>query len=205
MPTDVTSEVRLAGFAPDSRVNGPGRRVVIWVQGCDLACPGCFNPQTHPRDAEDVSGVSPMALVERILRARSEVSVGVTFSGGEPFQQARALAVCARGLRRAWPGVSLMAFTGYPLEALRGGGAPAGSIELLDQLDMLVDGRYDPRRPSTRAWRASGNQRLWVLGRAPVDWSASPDAELHVDAAGNVLLSGFPDATLRRVVKELAR
>ena len=25
---------------------------MLWVQGCDLACPGCFNPGTHARGGE---------------------------------------------------------------------------------------------------------------------------------------------------------
>ena len=32
---------------PRSRANGPGVRFVVWLQGCTLGCPGCFNPSTH--------------------------------------------------------------------------------------------------------------------------------------------------------------
>ncbi|MCU0780030.1 MAG: radical SAM protein [Akkermansiaceae bacterium] len=39
--------LRLHAFLPRSRANGPGWRSVVWVQGCSLGCPGCFNPQTH--------------------------------------------------------------------------------------------------------------------------------------------------------------
>ena len=35
---------------PRSAVNGPGERVVVWFQGCDLRCPGCWNPSSHPFD-----------------------------------------------------------------------------------------------------------------------------------------------------------
>ena len=40
---------------PRSVVNGPGERAVIWFQGCDLRCRGCFNPASHPfnRDRDD--------------------------------------------------------------------------------------------------------------------------------------------------------
>ena len=34
---------------PRSRANGPGARFVVWLQGCTLGCPGCFNPATHAR------------------------------------------------------------------------------------------------------------------------------------------------------------
>ena len=33
-----------------SAVNGPGERAVIWLQGCDLGCRGCWNPTSHAFD-----------------------------------------------------------------------------------------------------------------------------------------------------------
>lgn len=194
--------LRLAGFTAGSRVNGPGRRVVIWVQGCDLACPGCFNPHTWPADGP---GEPVQAVADRILRARAGHD-GVTFSGGEPFQQAAALARVAADVRARWPAARLMAFTGYRLDDLRGPDGPPGAGALLRQLDWLIDGPYDPRRPSRRPWRASAGQRLWVVGRPLPPGAiegATADAELHVSSAGEVLLSGFPDAALRRAVRRL--
>ena len=37
---------------PRSAVNGPGERAVVWFQGCDLHCRGCFNPASHPFDRD---------------------------------------------------------------------------------------------------------------------------------------------------------
>ena len=36
------------GFVPVSRANGPGRRAVLWFQGCNLNCPECWNQTSHP-------------------------------------------------------------------------------------------------------------------------------------------------------------
>jgi anaerobic ribonucleoside-triphosphate reductase activating protein len=36
------------GFVPVSRANGPGRRAVLWFQGCTLNCPECWNQASHP-------------------------------------------------------------------------------------------------------------------------------------------------------------
>ncbi len=192
----------VAGFVAGSRVNGPGLRAVLWVQGCDLACPGCFNPSTHAAAAE---GWSLTAATERLSAALGPQHVGVTFSGGEPFQQAAALAEVAAALRSRHPALHLMAFTGYRLEALRGPTAPAGAGALLAALDALVDGPYEVRRPGARPWRASRNQRLWVLGRAlpPGQPAGAGVAELHVGEDGGLLLSGFPDAGLRRLVRDI--
>ena len=38
---------RVHATAAASRANGPGRRFVVWFQGCTLGCAGCFNPATH--------------------------------------------------------------------------------------------------------------------------------------------------------------
>ncbi|MEZ4470122.1 MAG: 4Fe-4S single cluster domain-containing protein [bacterium] len=174
----------------DSSVNGPGRRVVVWVQGCSLACPGCFNPGTHPAAAGERLAAS--ALVERILAARTPQTAGVTFSGGEPFQQAAGLAEVVAGLAAAWPAGSRMAFSGLPAEeltgrrrrraarpswraglagrrAVRGPGGPGRPLAGLRQPASLV-----PGSPAAPAGRGHG------------------DAEIHLTPEGQVLLSGFP-------------
>ncbi|MCA9706513.1 MAG: radical SAM protein [Myxococcales bacterium] len=84
--------LNLARTLPKSAANGPGERFVVWVQGCPLACPGCWNPDTWsfaPRRVVEVA-----AMAEEIL-AVSGIE-GVTFTGGEPFMQAHALAALGR-------------------------------------------------------------------------------------------------------------
>ena len=39
--------LRVHAQMESSQVNGPGRRAVIWVQGCSLGCTGCFNKRSH--------------------------------------------------------------------------------------------------------------------------------------------------------------
>jgi anaerobic ribonucleoside-triphosphate reductase activating protein len=196
--------LRLAGRVGRSRVNGPGLRAVIWVQGCTLGCAACFNPATHARGEAD----EPVDTVVSGLLADWPPAVeGLSLSGGEPFQQAVALAALCEQVRAARPQANLLAFSGYTLEELRGLDAPPGAAALLAQLDVLVDGRFDVQAPTQRPWRASANQRLWILGRRPTETAAaaSGTAEVHVEADGSVLLSGFPDPALRRAIRELAR
>ena len=187
----------LAGFVPASRVNGPGLRIVLWVQGCTLGCPGCFNPGTHAPGGEPTD---LDALTRRILAARTPATHGITFSGGEPFQQAWALAALADRLAEAWPEGTRLAFSGYRLDELRGPQAPPGADALLRRLDWLVDGRFDPHQPPRPPWRGSANQRLWSLGRPVPPGDAAGDVEVQVGPDGQVLLSGFPDAKLRRAL-----
>src|SRR5450631_731853 len=78
--------MRLHALMECSLVNGPGRRAVIWLQGCSLHCPSCWNIATHSRD----SGTRTISaeLVSRVLEARSRYGIdGITLSGGEPVHQ----------------------------------------------------------------------------------------------------------------------
>ena len=198
--------VRLAGFSAASRVNGPGLRVVVWVQGCSLGCAGCFNPGTHASLGEP----TPVETVAaRILGAWTPAHTGLTFSGGEPFQQAAAVAAVAARVRAARPDASVLVFTGYALEELRSGLAPAGSDALLAQTNLLVDGRYQSSADGfARPLRASPNQRLWILrGASPLSDAlpAEGASELSINDAGDVLLSGFPAPGLLAAVRQLAR
>ena len=82
--------VNVAAFLPRSRANGPGERAVVWVQGCPRpVCPGCWNPAFLDVNHE-ATRVSVPDLAARILAL--DGLDGVTFSGGEPFHQAAALA-----------------------------------------------------------------------------------------------------------------
>ena len=53
------------GFVPVSRANGPGRRAVLWFQGCKLNCPGCWNQASHPFEGAPTDDGSD--IVRRVL------------------------------------------------------------------------------------------------------------------------------------------
>ncbi len=99
--------LRVAGRVGESIVDGPGIRYALFTQGCPRACPGCHNPQTQPLEG----GVE--TTVETILAEidANPLLDGVTFSGGEPFLQAAALAELAREIKKR--DLNLAAYTGY--------------------------------------------------------------------------------------------
>ncbi|TNE90391.1 MAG: radical SAM protein [Deltaproteobacteria bacterium] len=168
-----------------SAANGPGERFVVWVQGCPLACPGCWNPDTWAFEKRDLRTVDE--LVDSILATPG--IEGVTLTGGEPFAQARALAAVAARLQTA--GLSVFVFTGYDLEEL----TRPEHAALLATTDVLVTGRYLERERTTGlAWRGSVNQRVHFLsGRyGPKDMNGAPEAEVHLAADGTMTITGFP-------------
>ena len=72
-------------------VDGPGIRVVVFMQGCTLRCLYCHNPDTWTLDGnKDALDFTPEELVNKISRFRSyfeKSGGGVTFSGGDPLNQ----------------------------------------------------------------------------------------------------------------------
>ena len=154
-----TSEeiVRVATVIPETDAEGPGRRFAIWVQGCTIRCDGCFNP--HMWGASGGSAVSVSQLVDRIKAADVE---GVTFLGGEPFEQARPLSRLAGWVQQL--GLSVMVFTGLDFEDLAGPQAPDGAGDLVAQTDLLITGPYLASEPDrVRPWVGSTNQRFHFL------------------------------------------
>ena len=171
---------------------------MVHVQGCTLGCGGCFNPETHDAGGGTVADIDELAdwLAEH-------AKDGVTVSGGEPFQQAPALAALAAALRQR--GVaSLMVFTGYDLAELA---AIPSAAEAMAHLDVLVAGRFEATQRTEGSIAASANQRLHFLTdrHAPEDFDGQGGVEISILPDGQVVLTGFPSPALRRGVRALGQ
>lgn len=149
--------LRIHRFMPTTRVEGPGLRACLQVQGCPIRCPGCAVPFTWLDNGGTV--VDTEELAERILHG-PEVE-GITFLGGEPFAQAAELAKLGGRLKQA--GLSVMTFTGYVLEELLEAGNP-DHLALIGVTDLLIDGPFRQELLDTsRPWVGSSNQRYHFL------------------------------------------
>ena len=108
--------IRLSGdLEHDSIVNGPGLRAVLWVQGCRQQCPGCQNPETWTEDP-NVGATVTIEKVKEELRALKGQS-GITFCGGEPLLQAKALLEITRFCKKEL-GNGLFSFCSKLLQCL---------------------------------------------------------------------------------------
>jgi anaerobic ribonucleoside-triphosphate reductase activating protein len=172
-----------------SRANGPGARFVVWLQGCSLGCPGCFNPTTH-----DAGGGTERSIDELVAAIPDDVE-GITLSGGEPLQQAHASAELLDHARAR--GLSTLAFSGYALDEIR---ALAGGPAVLDRLDVLIDGRYVAGDRLATGLRGSANQRIHLLTSryTLADVEATPVAEIRIGRTGDVILTGVNPLKLKR-------
>lgn len=77
---------RVADFLPFTWVDGPGNRLVLFLQGCDFDCQACHNPQTIPLASVHAHDWSVEDCLERV-RASMPYITGVTVSGGEATLQ----------------------------------------------------------------------------------------------------------------------
>ena len=147
-------KLRIAGIEEESIVDGPGWRYVIFTQGCPHQCKGCHNPKTH-----DVRGGLEIDT-DDILKHIGEnpLVTGITFSGGEPMLQAKALLEIA--IQAKEKGLNIWCYTGYTLEELLEKNDP-DQMNLLWAIDVLVDGPYvSELRSMDLLYRGSSNQNI---------------------------------------------
>lgn len=180
-------------ISPDTEAEGPGRRWALWVQGCSIRCSGCCNPEMF--DARRGALVSITDLTAQLDTAKAIGVEGVTFLGGEPFDQARGLANLANEAHAR--GLTVMVFSGYYLNELR---EREDGARLLAATDLLVDGRYDATKPEPpppigRRWIGSSNQTMHYLTSAYNDrdprMHAANTLEIHWKD-GKLLVNGWP-------------
>jgi len=148
--------IRIAGIINESIVDGPGIRMVVFAQGCKHRCPGCHNPETHSFEGGKL--VSVDSILE--LAKRNPLLDGITFSGGDPFEQAEAFTVLAREAKKL--NLDIMTYTGYTYEYIvENSSRHRGWETLLNETDILVDGRFEmDKRNLLLKFRGSENQRL---------------------------------------------
>ena len=151
------SKIKLSGVEPESIVDGPGFRYVIFTQGCKHNCKGCHNPQTHPFEGGSLRAAKEIG--EEILK--NPMLSGITLSGGEPICQAKQLIPLCRMVREK--GLDIAIYSGYTFEQLLEMEDPAVK-ELLSLCDVLVDGPFLlEQRSLALLFRGSKNQRILNL------------------------------------------
>lgn len=177
---------------------GPGKRLILWVRGCPLACAGCMTPElweaapraTHRAVSEIVAALAPL------LGGLD----GLSISGGEPTLQSAALTALIRGLRarEELQDLEVLSYSGFTLEELAQRGPEVAAY--LDELDILIDGRFEQSAANDLEWRGSDNQCVHLLSEraarhAPLIDQNMPDArplQLQILGPGSYRLIGIP-------------
>jgi len=175
-----------------SRVNGPGMRFVVWVQGCERRCSGCFNPDTHAED-----GGYELSIHEIVKQIPLNEISGITISGGEPFEQAGELAILLEKTYKKK--INRLVYTGFTYEELVA--QKNKTIEkCLELIDILIDGAYNKEILPNLPWTGSGNQRILRLNRGKIAKICRKEdvesckvscGEVIIDQKGGITVTGI--------------
>ena len=128
---------------------GPGKRLLLFTQGCSLRCKGCTNQHLW----EFGKGID--VTIEEILNRCTDLD-GITLHGGEPLDQANVLVELIKKLKQQ--GKTVILFTGYIFKELNKVQKQAWLSS-----DMVVSGRYEEeKRNIYLQFRGSTNQKVFV-------------------------------------------
>lgn len=187
--------LNVASRLPCTEAEGPGRRAVLWVQGCNKRCGGCCNPAYLQLVEREL--VSTSSVLDWLADSHYEHDLdGVTFLGGEPMLQAQGLAVVAEGAQAL--GMSVMVFSGYTTNELDLLQLP-GVGRLLRYTDVLVDGPYEKKLAEhSRRWAGSTNQKFHYLTArydSGIESSGVVErlVEIRLRVDGSVFVNGWPE------------
>ena len=169
---------------------GPGKRFCLWVQGCSRHCRGCHAKSTWSHNINKLMDVDE---IFNLIKSQTDIE-GVTFLGGEPFEQAQALSLLAQKVKET--GLSVMTFSGNSYEDLKNS-KDIFVQKLLKYTDLLVDGEFrEDCFDLSRPWVGSKNQRyIFLSGRYSLQeiMRCNNKIELHIDKNGVVFVNGMTD------------
>lgn len=149
--------LRINKFISFTKVEGPGNRACIWVQGCPIHCKDCAVPWMW--SFNEGKNIDIQLLANKILNIND--IEGMTFSGGEPFSQAKELYKLGKIIKNHSE-LSIMTYTGYTLEYIKESNLPEWN-DLLSITDLLIDGEYKRDLKTNKPWIGSSNQKYHFL------------------------------------------
>lgn len=177
-------KIRVHKILKNTKVEGPGTRYCIWFQGCSRRCKGCWAKATWAPDGGEEFDVQE--VLEDILKTQG--IEGVTFLGGEPFEQPEALKFLASGVKDA--GLSVLCFTGGKIEEIK-------DREILNYIDLLIDGEYrEEEQDFSRPWVGSKNQRYHFLTERydeKIFTDYKNKIEINIQKNGLIFINGMGD------------
>ena len=163
--------LRVHSYESMGTFDGPGLRLVVFLQGCNFRCLYCANPDTIEAGAgtlTDPAEILRMAVDQKPFFGRRG---GVTFSGGEPTFQAAELVPLVKSLKEAASGTvrprrrrALRAVWNPAVEELLG----LVDLVLLDvkQADperhRALTGRENAQTLRTAAWLEAHGKPFWL-------------------------------------------
>lgn len=145
--------------------NGEGIRVTLFVSGCTLNCPGCFNKESQNfRYGKEYTQETENTIIELLRR---DNIAGLSICGGDPLErknQNEVLKLINRIRTEFGTGKTIWLWTGRTYqEAIN----DVINKEIIDKIDVLIDGRFiEEMKDKNLLWRGSSNQKIIRLKKA---------------------------------------
>lgn len=148
--------------------NGEGVRVSLFVSGCRVKCPGCFNSCTWDFNyGKEFTSETEKEIMEALSM---DYISGLTVLGGEPFEpeNQKVLAPFLTKVRKKFPQKTIWCYTGYiyDKDILPENGRKHcdSTPEMLDNINVLIDGPFiGELKDISLQFRGSRNQRILKL------------------------------------------
>lgn len=150
------SKIDISHYIPETKVLGPYQRSALWVHGCCFHCEGCI---ANEMNRQEPNFCEVQELADYFVSV-DDVE-GITISGGEPFLQAQALCEMLELIKRKRD-YGVIVYTGNIYENLRNSDDYYVQ-NLLNYIDILIDGQYVKSLDDGKAYRGSSNQRIIQL------------------------------------------
>ena len=174
---------------------GPGKRLLLFTQGCSLRCKGCTNQHLW----EFGTGID--VTIEEILNQCTDLD-GITLHGGEPLDQANVLVELIKKLKQQ--GKTVILFTGYIFKELNKVQKQAWTSS-----DMVISGRYEEQnRNIYLQFRGSTNQKVFTHKGKYKDYKIEDGqtvAILSFNEQGEMQSRGFRTDELEQLLNEISK
>ena len=183
-------------YEENEHLYGPGKRLLLFTQGCSLHCKGCVNKHLWQ------FGVGANITVEEVLELCQDVE-GITLHGGEPLDQSEGVLEIVKALKSV--GKTVILFTGYQYKEL----SKSSQKRAWELSDLVISGRYvESKRNIYLQFRGSTNQRVYRHRGKYKDYRVKDGksvAVIRLKENGEMQSRGFRTDELEQLINEISK
>ena len=185
--------MNIAHIEETSLIYGPGIRFVIWVQGCSIHCKGCWNKEMWSFKTK--SQYSIEKLISKIKETKN--IEGVTFLGGEPFDQYKELLLLVKEINKI--NLSIVLYTGYEIFELK----QCDKTEIFNYIDILISGRFIENFKTMQGGLIGSSNQDIIFFSNKYTTKDIPDFnenEISIEDNGKVIIYGYETNDLGNII-----
>jgi anaerobic ribonucleoside-triphosphate reductase activating protein len=183
-------------YEENEHLYGPGRRLLLFTQGCSLRCKGCVNQHLWQ------FGIGANISAQEVLELCQDVE-GITLHGGEPLDQSEGILEVVKALKSV--GKTVILFTGYQYKEL----SKSSQKRVWSLSDLVVSGRYiEEKRNIYFQFRGSTNQRVYRHKGKYKDYQIKDGksvAIIRLKENGEMQSRGFRTYELEQLINEISK